>query len=278
MTSFADVVNAYDGGRYWQYEIRKIAGSVASNRWFDLAYTGGLPLANYYASTPLEVAFLDGKRGMYKGSPNTGQKYVHKIAMSAIGTNNSNVNFTLLDYVAYVPFIDLDSTDQQYMIWDVDLPRYADGKGLRVMAISQGVGTSVTNLTMTYINQDGVEMSATTTLDTSAHTVGGLLQTGVASTSRMWLNLAQGDSGIRKIISVTNSTSTGGLCALVIVKPVSEIGLCAIGEITEVDYMFERTRMPMVHNDAYLNFICSHGHTAAITPSFHGYVNFIWES
>lgn len=276
MRNFADVVAAYDEGRYWQYEIRKVAGSLSPGRWFDLAYTGGLPLANYYASTPLEMATLNGDRGVYKGSPDTGQKYIHKICLSSIGTNNFVLNLMALDYLAYVPFIDLDSTDQQD-IATIDLPRYTDGQGVRVMAVSQGAGTGVTTLTMRYLNQDGVEKTASTVLDTSGNPVGGLLQTSTSSTGRMWLQLATGDYGVRKILSVTNSTSVGALCALVFVKPLCGIDTVELNTPFEVDYMFERTRMPKVHNDAYINFIAMNGHTATIGPSLHGFVNLIWE-
>ena len=79
MKNYADVIKAYDEGRYWQYEVRKVSGSIASYRSFDLSYSGGLPLPNYYATSPLEMAVLNGNRGIYKGSPNTGQKYIHKI-------------------------------------------------------------------------------------------------------------------------------------------------------------------------------------------------------
>lgn len=276
MRNFADVVTAYDDGRYWQYEIRKIAGSIQPSRWFDLAYSGGLPLANYYASTPLEMATLNGNRGIYKGSPNTGQKYIHKMCLASTGSNNFTVNLMLLDYLAYVPFVDLDNTDPQD-ITTIDLPRYTDGKGVRVMAISQGVGTGVTTLTMTYLNQDGIEKSSSTLLDSSGNPVGGILHSTTASTARMWMQLDVGDYGIQKILSVTNSTSVGGLCALVFVKPLCEMGTVELNTPFEVDYMFERTRMPMVHNDAYLNFIAFNGYTSTIAPSLHGFINLIWE-
>ena len=71
--------------------------------------------------------------------------------MMNFNANLATANLTLMDYVAYVPFVDLDNTDEQEIL-TIDLPRFTDGKGLRVIAVSQGAGTGNTNLTMTYIN------------------------------------------------------------------------------------------------------------------------------
>ena len=267
MKNYADVIKAYDEGRYWQYEIRKVSGSMPSNRWFDLSYSGGLPLPNYYASAPLVMEHMDTNKGIFKGAKG-GQGYVHKIALYC---GSESYQLQLLDYIAYVPFIDLDSTDKQDIEWNTPLPRFEDGAGLRVMAVCQGAGGTSTKLTMTYINQDGVEQSATTQLEAS-------LGAGSIITSSVWMRLAQGDSGIRKIVSVTNSVSTGAICALVIVKPICNITLAEKNTFGEVDYLIDRGYLPKVHNDAYLNFIGFNSHTSSITPVIHGFIQFIWEA
>ena len=59
MKNYADVIKAYEEGRYWQYEIRKNSGFMAGYRYFDLSYGGGLPIANYYASEPLVAQTLN---------------------------------------------------------------------------------------------------------------------------------------------------------------------------------------------------------------------------
>ena len=279
MKNYADVIKAYDEGRYWQYEVRKVSGSIAPYRSFDLSYSGGLPLPNYYATSPLEMAVLNGNRGIYKGSPNTGQKYIHKISLAQFNTNLSTANCTLYDYVAYVPFVDLDNTEEQEIL-TIDLPRFTDGKGLRVIAVSQGAGTGITNLTMTYINQDGVEKSAVTSLDAlqgaGSIITSGQTQTGVLGST--YMRFAQGDYGIQKITKVQCDVSVGAICALVIVKPLCHIGFMDLGITNEVDYLIDRGGLIPVHDDAYLNF-CIFGNAASVqTPTIHGYVQTIWEA
>ena len=277
MKNYADVIKAYDEGRYWQYEIRKVSGLIAPYRSFDLSYSGGLPLPNYYATSPLEMAVLDGKRGIYKGSPNTGQKYIHKWGMMNFNANIATANLTLMDYVAYVPFVDLDNTDEQEIL-TIDLPRFTDGKGLRVIAVSQGAGTGNINLTMTYINQDGIEKSATTSLD-ALQGAGSIITSGqTGTTGSTYMKLAQGDYGIQKIIKVQCDTAVGAICALVIVKPLCHLGFMDLGIPNEVDYLIDRGGLIPVHEDAYLNMCVFDNVSSAQTPNFVGYINLIWEA
>ena len=275
MRNYADVTKAYDEGRYWQYEIRKVSGSITVYRQFDLSYSGGLPLPNYYATSPLEMAVLNGDRGFYKGSPNTGQKYIHKLALTNFNTNLATANCTVYDYVAYVPFVDLDNTEEQEIV-TMDLPRFTDGKGLRVIAVSQGAGTGNTTLTMTYINQDGEEKSASTMLD-AAHGAGSIITSGQMTAGSAYMRLAQGDYGIRKITKVKCDVSVGAICALVIVKPLCHIGFMDLGITNEVDYLIDRGGLIPIHNDAYLNMCIFNNAPSAQTPNLTGYVQIIWE-
>ena len=276
MKNYADVIKAYEEGRFWQYEVRKISGSIAPYRQFDLSYSGGLPLPNYYATTPLEMAVLNGDRGIYKGSPNTGQKYIHKISLAQFNTNLATANCTLYDYIAYVPFVDLDSTDEQEVL-AIDLPRYTDGKGLRVLAVSQGAGVGNTNLKMTYINQDGIEQSATTQLD-AVQGAGSIITAGQTTGGSTYMLFAQGDYGIRKITKVQCDKSVGAICALVIVKPLCHLGFLDLGVANEVDYLIDRGGLIPIHDDAYLNFCIFDNAASAQMPNMHGYVQTIWEA
>lgn len=273
MRNYAQVIEAYDKGRFHQYEIRKVSGSIPSNRWFDLSYSGGLPLPNYYASAPLVMEVMEGNKGIFKG-PRGGKKYIHKLELMC---GSETYQLQLLDYIAYIPFIDLDSTDQQDVEWAKPLPRFEDGNGVRVMAVCQGAGGASTTLTMTYLNQDGIEKTASTVLE-ATQASGVVITSGQINVgSSVWMRMATGDSGIRKILSVTNSVSTGAICTLVIVKPICNITLAEKNTPGEVDYLIDRGYLPSVHEDAYLNFIAFNSHTANITPNAHGYIQFVWE-
>ena len=276
MRNYAEVIDAYDAGRFHQYEIRKVSGACGGQLSFDLSYSGGLPLPNYYATAPLEMAVLNGDRGIYKGK-GSGKKYIHKICALTLNTNLATSTLTLYDYIAYVPFIDLDSTDEQTIV-PIELPRYKDGAGLRVMAVSQGAGVNNTNLTMTYINQDGVEKSATTRLDALNAGAGTVICTGTNnSISHKYLKFSQGDYGIRSIVKVRSDTAVGAICCLVIVKPLCSINLMEYATPMEVDFLIDRGHLIEVHDDAYINMVMFNNSVYQQIPSYHGYVNLIWE-
>jgi hypothetical protein len=222
------------------------------------------------------MATLNGNKGLYKGSPSTGQKYVHKMCLTNFNSSCQFTNATLYDYVAYVPFIDLDVTDEQEVV-TIDLPRFADGNGLRVLAVSQGAGTGNTDLTMTYINQDGVEQVATTTLD-AAQGAGSVITTGqVGDTGSTYMRFAQGDYGIRKITKVQCSAGVGAICALVIVKPLCVLNFSEVNTASEVDYLADKGGLIPIHNDSYLNLCMFNTYTSTATPNMVGYLQTVWE-
>lgn len=283
MRSYKEVLNAYDEGRTHSYHFRKVSGTLPVRGWFDLSYSGGLPLANYYASNPLEFTPMEDSKGMYTGSKG-GQKYVHKVAIHAQGyavsLNDSmgNTKFLLLDYIAYAPFVDFDTTEEQEFV-TIDLPRYEDGKGVMAMVVNQGTGIANVNMTMTYINQDGNESVATSTLVTTGN-AGAIMSSGdgTANVDGCFLRLAQGDYGIRKVLKVQMNTTVGAIGAIVLVKPILMHALTEGFCVAETDMLIDKGTLPMVHNDAYLNFVASSYYTGTQTPAFHGYVDFVWDN
>ena len=149
MKNYAEILEAYDKGRYHIAPFRKASPSFVAGNFTDLSYSAGTPIANYYASAPMVFTTLNGNEGIFKGVGV--DKILHKIT---IHDNSANATFyNLLDYVLYAPFVDFDSTDEQ-LFTTIPLPRY-DGKGLKVMLVIQGTGTGTANITMNYTNETG---------------------------------------------------------------------------------------------------------------------------
>ena len=134
----AEYANADAAGQCWITQFRKAVTSTATitSSYVDYTYFAGSPLANFYASTPLEAAHIDSTRGIYL--PTTDQVLknitVMTSAASATSTTNQRQKLMLCDYLMYYPFIDTDSTDQQDMVQSVPIPRYTSGY---VLAIAQ---------------------------------------------------------------------------------------------------------------------------------------------
>lgn len=263
MLSYSDILDAYDKGRYHISPFRKVSPSFVAGNYTDLSYSAGIPIANYYASSPLVFTTLNPNEGIFKGVGI--DKRLHKIT---IHDNSVNATFySLLDYVMYAPFVDFDSTDEQFFT-TMPLPRY-DGKGLKVMLVIQGTGTGKANITMNYTNENGVSGRTSTTLINSALNAGTL----ASNAQNGYINLMQGDNGVRSIESVTMSSAIGGIGAIVIVKPLASIQKYELSPI-EKDFLIDKQSLPFIHKDAYLNFIAKSVGTATVTTQ--AQLEFLW--
>jgi hypothetical protein len=220
--------NAIDAGKTHVTTFRKTVASAATaaNDFVDYTYFAGNPPANFYASAPLEAAYVESIRGIYVPTmTGTNKQFLKSItAMSlangATSTSNQNQRHMLCDYLMYYPFIDTDAVGElQEMVQTVSLPRYAIGQ---VMAVSQSASSAVGTFTMTYTNQDDVPGRVSQATFTKVVAGGGTLvssTTNVVGGSQPFVQLMAGDSGVRSIQDVTFTVAGGGLLALVIVQP-----------------------------------------------------------
>lgn len=264
MNSYADVLDAYDKGRHHIAPYRKVR-NVSAYTAVDTSYGAGVPIANYYASTPLVQTELPSKEGIFHGVTNA-DKFLHKLSIQqATGTTGV---LTLYDYVSYIPFIDGDSTDVQ--IFDTHaLPRYADGYSIGAMLVLQGQGTAAGNIIITYTNERG-ETGRVSTTAIDCTTSAGFI---VNFRSNL-IQLQAGDNGIRMIESVTLSSAIGGILALVLVKPIVAVNITDITAPLEIDYFSSKMDMPKIHKDAYLNFTFKS--LTAVTTTIQAQLEFIW--
>ena len=262
MRNYAEVIDAYDKGRYYVSPFRKVRATSATY-WADLSYGAGTPIANYYASTPLVQAELAYNEGIFHGGG--ANKLLHRFMLHSNTTSAFPCELTLCDYVSYIPFIDGDSTDEQTFITH-QLPRYP--QGTQLIMVSQGSGTATANMTLKYKNQDGVSKTAITFID-------GTAAAGYLPHSRSeYLQLAQGDYGVTEIESVQFASSVGGIYAIVFVQPLVVLQAQEVTSPIEKDYLIESMSMPLVSKDAYLNILCKP--VTASTMTIQGRLDFIW--
>ena len=223
----AQWADAHDAGRSHTTAFRKqVASAVTSaNQYIDYTYFSGNPVANFYASSPLEVALIETDRGIALRNIGKSQWLKDFCVMSAAAnttaTTSQNQLVTLADYLLYYPFVDTDAVGEvQAMVQSVAVPRYAQGGN--VIAVSQSASSTVGTFTMTYTNQDGVSGRVSPPNSTQIVTGGGILltsATGVAADALRFVKLQAGDTWVRSIEEVAFTAGGGGLMALVIVRP-----------------------------------------------------------
>ncbi len=270
---------AHDAGRTHFCSFRKVPSqtTVAGN-WADLSMAAGNPKPQYYASSPLEAAQLDGFDGIFHGddkSPAT----KHLTDFGLVSPTAGFVGrFMLLDYLLYYPFIDGDSLDEQALANDVTLPRYADADGVRVMAVASAPTTGGGTFTYNYVDQNGdSKTSPAISVNTTAANIATLVtsQQAVAGAGLPFLMMAEGSTGVRSITSVTFSSAAGGLIALVLVKPLVDVAIREVSTMAEKCFPYLHPGAPRIYDGAYLNLIINCGATIA-AGTLAGYAKFAW--
>ena len=231
MTGFRTIgewADAVDSGKTHVTTFRKTVASAATlaNDFVDYTYFAGNPPANFYASAPLEAAFVESIRGIHVPQMIGSNKQFLKsvtcmsAAASATSTSNQNQRHLLADYLLYYPFLDTDAVGElQETIPTQALPRYSSGQ---VICVAQSASSTVGSFTMSYTNQAGVSGRTSQLTYTKVVAGGGTLvssATNAIAGSLPFVGLQAGDSGVRSIESVTFTAAGGGLMALVIVKP-----------------------------------------------------------
>ena len=231
MAGFRNVRALVDAAtdRHWISSYRKAVAAAASvaGQWFDYSYAGGNPIANYYASAPLEAATLEAHKGIVVPRMSGSERqFLHRwtvmsAAASATSTTNSNQSLALMDYLLYYPFIDMDAAgEDQVCIASEALPRYADGVGVQMMVVAQSPTVGGGRFTITYTDADDVSRTTPSMFCGAAAPAGALVQAVSATTGLTpFVPLEAGVRGIKSVESANFSVANGGLCAIVLVRP-----------------------------------------------------------
>lgn len=286
INNVAGIADAYTAGRHWTGYLRRSGPQLFAGRWNDLSYAAGIPVANYYAATPLVATQLSAAQGIFAGpSVNSAgfKKYLHKAMVIPPANSVGTVTMLIHDIVAVYPFVDGDGGSQD-MVNGLGTLRYDGGKGCKIMLVSQGAGTAAAvNATITYTDTEGVQRTIspiyTRNNATAAQLLAPIDAAAFSSTkynmSNPYLNLLQGSSGINSIDNINFPTSVGGIFAACIVKPLGTISWQELLVPIEVDYMRDRLNMAEVADGAYIHVI-ARGTVQASPTRLHGEFSFVW--
>jgi hypothetical protein len=288
MTGFRNarvMADAQDAGQYLYASFRKQATqTTGAGIWFDLSMSPGNPAPNYYIGavgtfTPLRQSTDGGIR--HGGNVSPSRKFLRKLmAFTTTGTATP-LPMKLLDYIGFYGFIDESVLDEQVLDNTVPLPRHADGRGVQMMPVVVAGQTGGQPFTVSYTNQDGVSGRTTGTVVMTTQFVNGTilhsLQSGAtAENNGPFLPLQKGDSGVQSVQSVTiGGTGDVGLFSLVLVKPLATFSLVGTDAPTEIDYLTDMAALPVIEDDAYLNFIALPNGTLSGAP-IHGIIETTW--
>jgi hypothetical protein len=250
---------AVERGQYHVLAARKVPSQASvAGRWVDLSMAAGNPPANYYASSPLVAATFDTYRGIFHGDAKApATKHLAELCLQT-ATAGLVGAYKALDYLLYYPFLDLEDLDDQVLDNTVTLPRYADGDGVMVMAVCVAPTTQGGSFSVDYVDAAGqARTSPVIFTDTTAVNIASVLTNGPGSVagSGPFLPLAGNSAGVRRITAFRNIAPSGGLAALVLVKPLAEHAIREINSPSEAVWGGPGTAPPAIEDGAFLGLI-----------------------
>lgn len=278
-----ELVDAELAGKERRYTWRKTPSqATTAGLWFDLSMSPGRPVPKYWFDAPPAIAkavYYSTDGGLeHGGGVSPSEKYLRLTTGIATASTALPLTMVLCDYLLYYPSIDDSVLDEQVLDNTVTLPRYSDGKGVQVIAVSVAGRTGGARFYFTYTNSEGVSGRTSQIAYQNSAAALGTLQNSGANTNASampFVGLQAGDSGVRSIDSVVMLDADVGLMTLILVKP---LGTSVIREITapvEKDYFMEAGLIPRIYDDAYLSFLCLPQGTLAATVLM-GDIKTIW--
>jgi len=286
MSGFRNVADLADaelaGGYHYALFFKGFTSTMPALYWNDLTTTGSIPRASYYVGDDLTFTRMPAGNhlSIYSGGDVSPATKVLK-SFSIIQTSSANLRpckFVLCDYLGYYPLISAETTGTQVFDNTVEIPRYADGAGVRAFVVQIFGANAGARYSISYVNQDGI--TKTTPEVDAAFGGTGTLQHGyrfVNNAYRPFLDLAAGDSGMRRVNSLTCSVVGAGVMALVLVKPIAEAYYLDTSSTTpaEIKQFETRQALPVIEDGAFLGMLATFPSAPSGLNAF-GACEFVW--
>lgn len=268
-----DLVDADIDGKTRQYSWRKTPSqTTTAATWFDLSMSPGNPPPKYWFDAPPGVAkavYQSTDGGLYHGansSPST--KYLRTFTAYTSTVTALPITMILCDYLLYYPSMDDSTTDPQLMDNTITLPRYENGEGVQMVAVSVAGRTGGQQFSITYTNSAGVSGRTSQVVTQNASAAIGTVVTSasaVQDSGNPFIGLQSGDTGVRFVESVTMLGPDVGLFSILLVKPIATTMIRGIDAPVEKDFLIQEGSMPVIKDNAYLSMLCLPKGTLAAT-------------
>lgn len=289
ITSTDGIVSSITSGKYQRSDWNKITGASAytAGRWYDFSGLAGTPVANAWAGTSLAWTTCTESAGngtqifglQNGGNVSTDIKHVvNSMAVTAVATGVPAV-LMLVDLQGYWPNISNNTTSAQTLTGTPTL-RYSSGAGCRLFQVqTAAAGATAQNIALSYTDQAGNTGNTlpVTVAMTASAIVGHISHSGTAANNYgPFLPLANGDSGVQNVATVTMSAANTGTFALCLAKPLLTIPLTSASVASERDHVYQLPSMPVIKDGACLTWLYFAGAATAASTNFYGANEFVW--
>jgi len=190
----------------------------------------------------------------------------------------------LVDLLGWYRVTTMTTTTARATDNTVTLPRYTDGAGVQAFFVNTNataLGAGTPNLSLGYTNSAGTAgraTPATLPVGKTAAANGLILYSGTgAGKYGPFVPLAAGDSGIRSVETIQNSTSyVSGEYAVCLCKPLLTLPMTTIGVAAERDLMNQIPSLPQIQDGACLSWLLYSGAATPVNSAFYGHLDFAW--
>jgi len=259
------LVNAELEGRvretHWVKNVNQV---TAQGIWYDLTGSSGNPKAKqWFDAAPLTAQQIkqstDG--GIFHGAnveASGYQKYLRFLRVACNTATPLPMPLILCDYLLYYPSVEDGNTDVQTMDNTLTLPRYTDGKGVQMMAVTISSRTGGQTFSVNYTNSAGVAGRVTPNVTQNTAAAPGSITTSAtatAGTAGPFIPLQAGDSGVQSVQSVTMNGADTGFFAIVLVRPIAQTVIRGIDAPYDKDFLIYASELERVQDDAYLSLL-----------------------
>lgn len=288
-SSLDDMYSEITAGKFLRQDVNKITGgsAYAAGRWYDMSLLNGTPIANAWAGTALAWRSCDETTGngtQIFGIPHGGNvspdtKHILNVsALTAVATGVP-AQLMLVDLQGYWPGISNNTTAAQTLTGTPTL-RYTNGAGCRLFAVQTSVaGATAQNIALSYTDTAGNTGNTlpVTVACTASAIVGHITHSGTAANNYgPFLPLANGDTGVQNVASVTMSAANTGTFALCLAKPLLTIPLVSASVASERDLVNQLPSLPQVKDGACLVWLYFAGAATAASTNFYTAIDFAW--
>jgi hypothetical protein len=242
--------------------VKNVNQVTTAGIWYDLSGSSGNPRAKqWFDASPLVAQQItqSGDGGIFHGSAVSPQtKYLRQLRVGCATATPLPCTLVLCDYLLYYPSVEDGNTDPQVMDNTITLPRYTDGAGVQIIAVTISSRTGGQSFSCSYTNSDGVSGRTTQTVVQNAVASPGTITTASTTTNSSgnpFIGLQGSDTGVRSIDSVTMLGADTGFFALLLVKPLATIQIRGIDAPYEKDFLLFASELTQIQDNAFLSLL-----------------------
>ena len=289
ISSMDGIVASMSAGKFNRADWNKITGAAAyaAGRFYDFSGLNGTPVANAWAGTALAWRSCDETTGngtqifglRHGGNVSTDIKHlINAAAVTAVATGVPGM-LQLVDLQGYWPGITNNSLSAQTLTGTPTL-RYTNGEGCRLYWVqTAAAGATAQNIALSYTDtagNTGNTLPVTVAMTASA-IVGHISHSGTAANNYgPFLPLANGDTGVQNVATVTMSAANTGTGALCLARPLATIPITTVSVQAERDFLNQLPSLPIVKDGACLVWLYFAGAATGASTNFYGAAEVVW--